>query len=134
MDQGVYSGKETNRTRKLELSFTSVNIKHGSKLKYIFDWSPRSPVEQHAEELDDDQQHEGQDEHEAHGVDEDVLSGVLQVVVYLRHLDEDGRVQELEREGHDEPEGVDDEVDEANLKCYRGRNGFSIFIFVILLI
>lgn len=46
---------------------------------------------QHGYKLDEDQQGEGEDEHEAQRVDVHVLSGELQVDVDLWHLDEDVR-------------------------------------------
>lgn len=79
------------------------------------DWLP---VVHHGNELDEDQQSKGQEEHEAQWVDVNVLSRELQVGVDLRHLDEDDRVQELKRERCYEPEGVTDEVGEGDL-CVR---------------
>lgn len=79
------------------------------------DWLP---VVHHGNELDENQQSEGQEEHEAQWVDVNVLSRELQVGVDLRHLDEDDRVQELKRERCYEPEGVTDEVGEGDL-CVR---------------
>lgn len=79
------------------------------------DWLP---VVHHGNELDENQQSEGQEEHEAQRVNVNVLSRELQVGVDLRHLDEDDRVQELKRECCYEPEGVTDEVGEGDL-CVR---------------
>lgn len=70
---------------------------------------------QHGYELDENQQGEGQEEHEAQRVDVHVLSGELQVAVHFWHLDVDGLVQELQSESRYEPEGVTDEVDEGDL-------------------
>lgn len=70
---------------------------------------------QHGDELDYNQESEGQDEHESHRIDEDVVSGELQVEVNFWHLDEDGRLDKLESEGCQEPEGVENEEDEGNL-------------------
>ena len=83
---------------------------------------------QHGHELDDNQKGEGQDEHEAQGVDVHVLAGELQAAVHLRHPDEDGRRQELEGEGHHEPEGVADEVDEGDLHMNRDETVNFIII------
>lgn len=75
---------------------------------------------QHGYKLDEDQQGESENEHEAQRINVHVLSGVLQVDVDLGHLDEE-RIYELETEGRYEPEGVADEVDEGNLYMRRKK-------------
>lgn len=82
---------------------------------------------QHGYKLDNNQQSEGDDEHEADGLDEQILSGELQVYVDLRHLDEDGRGHQLQGEGGNEPEGVTDEVDEGDL--WRRRLEMKLWTF-----
>lgn len=90
------------------------------------DWLP---VVHHGNELDEDQQSKGQEEHEAQWVDVNVLSRELQVGVDLRHLDEDDRVQELKRERCYEPEGVTDEVGEGDLCVRRGKKDLTYNLF-----
>lgn len=83
----------------------------------------------HGYELDENQQSEGQEEHEAQWVDVNVLSSELQVGVDLRHLDEDDRVQELKTECRYEPEGVTDEVGEGDL-CMRREKKIYLTTFL----
>lgn len=86
----------------------------------------------HGHELDENQQSEGQEKHEAQWVDVNVLSRELQVGVDLRHLDEYERVQELKTERRHEPEGITDEVGEGDL-CMRGEKKdffYDHFVFI----